>query len=870
MKRGLVVLFFIVLIIHFPDLSTRVYSGKENVINPAEDGMIQLKYCEFNPLRGEPDIRMALKALPDNPVKLVHVTGPMTQEWITSLQEKGVVFLSFLHDFTYIALLKGNLEGHVSTLPEVLWVGDFHPAYKIQKGLLDREGCHEVNILVWPDFGIEGHKTLVEEKIQDIGKELSFSDDVSLILRARLTSGEITDLAGLPEVRWVDRYDPPQTNMNLVRDFTGADTAASGGGFDGDGIVGEVKDSGCDLTHPDFGNLIATDGTVTTTPHGTCTFGIVFSDHAGNAKGMMYNGSGVFCDWGQSRTGSVANLKNTWDGRFQSNSWSSGTLNGDYSSYSLDSDTAVNDSDVSVLYSAGNSTGGVGSWTVSQDSAAKNVICVGAVFHQDTTSLSDDQWEDHGASDTPSQGPAADGRIKPDICGVYDDVYTTDIAGPGGYDLGDYFAGFGGTSAACPIVAGSVGLIYQMYEENHFGNNPAAATPHAATVKALLIANAHQYALTEATRYQQGWGLADVGQVYDAATDQFIVDSYSALETGESEVYTVERISQFIPIKIVLCWTDEPGETSGIQALINDLDLTVTAPDSTEFRGNVNLITGLYSASGGSFDRKNNVECVFIDHPIAGNYEIEVNAYNIALDNDPAAGVNQSFSLAVSECNAVETNNGPVLSNPSVTPASGYYGTRFDFRVHYFDPDGGYPTEIDCYIDGIPHHMNFYSGQVGNATYRYRTRGIQPDQAHSFYFYAEDTGGGWDRLPFVGAYSGPTTSPPDMSLSGTPGPDAWMTLEVWGAVDALWAAAWSSQPGPHFVPVTGKTWDLGPGDLHMAKKIVAEPVNLDEYGYGTYDFQLPTHISSRTKHIQSGTKANAAWGQTEQDQFLVP
>ena len=43
MRRGLVVLFFIVLIIHFPDFNTRVHSGKENVINPAEDGMIRLK-----------------------------------------------------------------------------------------------------------------------------------------------------------------------------------------------------------------------------------------------------------------------------------------------------------------------------------------------------------------------------------------------------------------------------------------------------------------------------------------------------------------------------------------------------------------------------------------------------------------------------------------------------------------------------------------------------------------------------------------------------------------------------------------------------------------------------------------------------------
>ena len=36
---------------------------------------------------------------------------------------------------------------------------------------------------------------------------------------------------------------------------------------------------------------------------------------------------------------------------------------------------------------------------------------------------------------------------------------TTDILGPGGYDPGDYYAFFNGTSSATPIVAGACGLI---------------------------------------------------------------------------------------------------------------------------------------------------------------------------------------------------------------------------------------------------------------------------------------------------------------------------------------------------------------------------------------------------------------------------
>src|SRR6185312_4537385 len=38
-------------------------------------------------------------------------------------------------------------------------------------------------------------------------------------------------------------------------------------------------------------------------------------------------------------------------------------------------------------------------------------------------------------------------------------TYTTDIAGPNGMDDGDYSSSFGGTSSACPVVAGLAGLV---------------------------------------------------------------------------------------------------------------------------------------------------------------------------------------------------------------------------------------------------------------------------------------------------------------------------------------------------------------------------------------------------------------------------
>ena len=218
----------------------------------------------------------------------------------------------------------------------------------------------------------------------------------------------------------------------------------------------------------------------------------------------------------------------------------------------------------------------------------------------------------------------------------------------------------------------------------------------------------------------------------------------------------------------------------------------------------------------------------------------------------------------------VAGNSAPDLSNGLVTPDFGYYGTRFEYNVDYYDAEGDAPSLIQVNIDGMDYDMTLDSGTPDNGTYRYRTRDIDVDATHTYYFYTEDGAGGSAGLPASGTYSGPDTYDPELYLSGTPGAGAWMTAEVWGCIDALWAAAWSSQSGPHYVPVTGLWWDIGPGDLHMAKKFVADPVHLDAYGYGTYDFKLPNNISSGTKYIQAGTKMNAFWGQTDQETFVIP
>jgi len=189
-----------------------------------------------------------------------------------------------------------------------------------------------------------------------------------------------------------------------------------------------------------------------------------------------------------------------------------------------------------------------------------------------------------------------------------------------------------------------------MYKENFFGNNPNGSLPHAATVKAILIANAYQYEFTQADRYEQGWGLVDIGNVYDTGQNHFIIDQDISLQTGESVSFNITPTDSK-PLKISLVWTDPAGASWSNPALVNNLDLKVTGPNGTRiYYGNDGLTDAKWSADTGNIDTRNNVENVFIEHVNSSDlWEVEVIADNIAKDgNVNTTELDQHFALVVS------------------------------------------------------------------------------------------------------------------------------------------------------------------------------------------------------------------------------
>jgi len=634
---GIIPLLFVSLLFSVPLESATGDDGSSFV--ESGEGVIYLKFAAFDPLDGEPYIPDQLIGDASD-VAMVQFAGSVRPEWRAELAEHSVI-LTFIKDHTFI-VFPLDLDA-IRDIPSVRWVGAYHPAYRINRELLvgqhSKDDAEETGEEEETDVSIQLYwkscdPAIVSMLVEELGGEIIEDGSINWVIQARLDIREIIRVSHLP---WVERIEPlgeMVALMDNIREYTGAEDMYDVP-FDGSGVVGEVKDNGIDLDHPEFvDQLIGTDGAVSEESHGTSTFGIVFAKGVDErALGMAPGSGGVFCDWGVQRYQSIYNLVNNWDGVFQSNSWYQGSPDSSYSIMSTEDDRAIMDFDVTMLYATGN---GGAEQACSQDAVAKNVIAVGGIRHGDNTDWEDDRH----TGGQGNRGPADDGRIKPDLCGPYESIYTT--------RPGSYTSSFGGTSGATPVNAGAISLIYQMYEENHFGNNPFYERPHASTVKALAIANAHQYDMDKVERFAQGWGHVDVGTLYSLGKEQFIVNEEYPLIWGGSENFTV-KADPGQRLKISLVWTDVPGSTASTRNLINDLDLTVVSPSGVTYSGNFGLNTSKWSSPDGDRDDLNNVENVFIETPEAGEWDITVSAQEIVMDADLSTlFIDQPFSLVVS------------------------------------------------------------------------------------------------------------------------------------------------------------------------------------------------------------------------------
>lgn len=594
---------------------------------------------------------------PEDPYRIIGLATPMVSQWRDALAEHDVTLHGYLPVNHVIARLGPDAdEEAIAALGFVHSVTMFDPANKVEPGITDPADTLLIHVLTMPGF--EGALDSVEQRALELGMEVTEREDPLNRLTLRIEADAIAELAAHPEVRWINpTSDEVENDMDNIREYTGAEAVQSAPlGFDGTGVVGQVMDSGLQEDHPDFqASLIEVDGPNSVSFHGTNVYGIVFGDGTGNpnAVGMAPGAQGTFAWYssGMSRYTHAENLADRWDGVFQTHSWGRGIpKDNTYDSHSVEMDQIVDDLDVLGLQSMSN----CGPECARREAMAKNIISVGALYHNDNTNMGDDYW--WGGS-RASTGPAADGRIKPELSGPYDRILTT-TTGSG------YNTGFGGTSGATPVNAGAVAIVNQMMNEDLFGAHPTGkGTPAAA--KALLTASAYTYqpdqvdhvagpdkwALEPYKRDVQGWGAPQLHRLVDAGEQVLLVDSEDALSTGGTTSYQYAVPEGTVELHVSLTWTDPPATPSAGTTLVNDLDLLTSGPAGLPlYWGNFGLNQAEYSLPGIP-DRLNNLEKVVIPASVlTGLDTVNINVIGAAVqqDQDPnTSEIDQPYALAV-------------------------------------------------------------------------------------------------------------------------------------------------------------------------------------------------------------------------------
>jgi hypothetical protein len=317
-----------------------------------------------------------------------------------------------------------------------------------------------------------------------------------------------------------------------------------------------------------------------------------------------------------------------------------------------------------------------------------------------------------------SRGPVDDGRIKPDlvapgtwILSAYSSLYQEGYGDPvnpqngvhqwdgWGMPFNSEYKYMGGTSMSNPLAAGGATVVKDYYSKAH-GINASAALVKATMINSAIDladenndgANDNDYPIPNV---HEGWGLVNL----DGATDGSIafVEEGTGLSTGGSVNFTVTPTSG--PLKVTLVWSDYPSTDTASINLVNDLDLTVVT-GSTTFRGNV--FSGGWSVTGGSADRRNNVENVYIQSPGTGTYTVTVTGFNVP--NGP-----QKYALVV---------DGGTISAPASPVSTGFTAPNGQAAVtsNAGDNNGYESGPTNAFADGGSEAADMNSGTNKNTS----------------------------------------------------------------------------------------------------------------------------------------------------------
>ncbi len=587
---------------------------------------------------------------------VIQLDGPMTPARRQTLTRVGLTIHDYLPVNAYIVSMTPGRAIDNAAVPFVRWQAPFDASWKLSPEIGSRTfvtparqkmaANGKVGLIVTLFDGFD-EQDVLDQLAAMPGVQVHFSEVHSSGTTISLTMNQ-GDVAGLAEIDAVQFVEEAfeitlrnSTNRWVVQTGVSNNTPLYDNGIHGEGEIVGILDGRVDADHCSFddSNPIgpahrkiqaynATDGS---DDHGTHVAGTCVGDAgtSGDTRGVAYEGR-LVCDTIPSFTesGIVNALEQhaNQGAAVHTNSWGDdGTTQ--YNTLARGFDVFCRDNETQFVCLAVTNTS-----TLRNPENAKNLMAVGA--SQDTPNLN--------SHCSGGVGPTSDSRRKPEI---YAPGCST-VSSDGNTSCST--RSLTGTSMACPAIAGTAMLVRQYYRDGFYPSgiaNPSdAKSPTGALVKATLLNSAVD--MTGVSGYPsnlEGWGRVRASDALFFDGDGrklFIHDQTNrfGMSTGEMQTFPISIDSAGEALRVTMAFTDVPGTAGTSFAPVNDMDLEVISPTGTVYRGNV--FSGGFSATGGSFDIRNNVEQVHVASPQAGTWTVNVHASAVN------SGV-QGFALVV-------------------------------------------------------------------------------------------------------------------------------------------------------------------------------------------------------------------------------
>lgn len=319
---------------------------------------------------------------------------------------------------------------------------------------------------------------------------------------------------------------------------------------------------------------------------------------------------------------------------------------------------------------------------------AKNVISVGNITNTDILVASS------------SRGPASDGRIKPECVALGTNVYSTTNYP----DLNSYTFK-SGTSHACPAIAGSLALLYELFF------NQYTFYPSSALIKAILLNTCNDLG-NKGPDFKFGFGKPNLRKASEIIKQNyFFQDSIIHNQVWDT---TIQIPSNVCELRVMLYWNDAPASLLSSKYLVNDLDIELQSPDSTIFFPWVlnpyPHPDSLNALAVRKIDTLNNIEQITVTNPTAGNWKIRVKGSFIPMGP-------QSFVVVYDWLHPELTitypnGNEQLVPNETITIRwDAFVNTSSDFQLYYSSDSGNNWLLIQS---NIPSTQKYFDWLVPN------------------------------------------------------------------------------------------------------------------------------------------------------------